>query len=739
MRARASPIAAFVLTVIVSNVAAHAVEPLSLDAIFAEEGHARAPSEIAWTDDGSRVAFLWSEKGERDLWTMAPATEDEPSVLVRAGELRSGEREITLKNYVWSPDGKAVLFQVAGDLYHFRIVDRALRRLTETETKNEDPRFSPDSSSVAFVRDNDLWIIDVASATARRLTTDGAEGRILNGKPDWVYWEEIWSRRSVGFWWSPDSKRIAYLRFDENGVPTYPLQRDKSIDATVEWQPYPKAGDRNPKVDVGVLDLESGATTWMKTALEEGDDYVARVRFTPKGDRLAVIRLAREQNQADLLACDPMTGECKTLLVERRDTWVQVNDDFALLSDGRVLWASDRDGWWRLYLYDAAGKMVRTVSPDGIVVSKLDRVVESTATVFFTGFRNEGLGAKDRQFYRVPIDGGAATLLSPAAAGSSAAEVAPDGRAWVLTHSTASTPPRASLFRADRRDALALPFAEATAYDRAALPRWKFITVPGPGGVQLPAAILEPPGFDPRHRYPVLMFHYGGPESQVVEDSSSERPALHLWHTRQAQRGYVVLRSDNPASAFFGKKGGERLHRRFGKLELEAQLAVVAWLKSQPWVDAARLGLWGWSGGGANTLYSVLESPGTWRAAVAGAPVTDWRLYDSIWTERYLDSPRDNEEGYRESSAIGKAERLADALLLVHGTADDNVHPQNTIMLSRELIQAGKRFEQAIYPDEKHAFTDAANRHFYQRMEEFFDRELASVSPAATNPSPGGH
>ena len=203
------------------------------------------------------------------------------------------------------------------------------------------------------------------------------------------------------------------------------------------------------------------------------------------------------------------------------------------------------------------------------------------------------------------------------------------------------------------------------------------------------------------------MFHYGGPESQVVEDGSPERPARELWHAREAQRGYVVIAADNPASAFFGKKGSDRLHRRFGKLELEAQLAVVDWLKSQPWVDAGRIGLWGWSGGGANTLYSVLESPGTWRAGVAGAPVIDWRLYDSIWTERYLDSPADNEEGYRDSSAIGRAARLADALLIVHGTGDDNVHPQNTIMLSRELIKAGKRFEQAIYPDEKHAFTDS--------------------------------
>ena len=438
MRARPLPIGCFVFAALVSNATARAAEPLSLEAIFAEEGHARAPSEIAWTEDGSRVSFLWSKEGKRDLWSMAPETDREPAVLLRAGELEDGEREITLKDYVWSPDGKALLFQVAGDLYHYRLADRALRRLTTPSTKNEDPRFSPDSSTVAFVRDADLWLVDVASAKERRLTQDGVEGKILNGKPDWVYWEEIWSRRSIGFWWSPDSRKIAYLRFEEDGVPTYPLLRDKEIVATVEPQPYPKAGDRNPTVRVGVLDLANGATTWMKTGIREGDDYVARVRFTPKGDRLAVIRLAREQNQADLLSCDPATGECKTTLTERHDTWVYINDDFELLSDGRVLWASDRDGWWRLYLYDAAGK---ARGPFHLTASWWPSSTASSsraATIFFTGFRSDGLGAKDRQFYRVPLEGGESTLLSTEAAGTSTADVAADGKSWVLTHSTAN-------------------------------------------------------------------------------------------------------------------------------------------------------------------------------------------------------------------------------------------------------------------------------------------------------------
>jgi dipeptidyl-peptidase-4 len=723
---------------VVTQATARAADPLPLDVIFSEEGHARAPSELAWTEDGRRVSFLWSKEGKRDLWAVTLGDDDgepgasEPNVLLRAGELRDGERELPYKEYAWSPDGGALLLQHEGQLYLYRLASKKIERLTRSEQKNEDPRFAPDSKSIAFVRAADLWTIDLATGQERRLTHDGEERRILNGKPDWVYWEEIWGRRSIGFWWSPDSRRIAYLRFEEEGVPTHPLIDDKERDPRVEQQPYPKAGDRNPTVKVGVLDLDSGATTWMETGARDGEDYLARVRFTPRGDRLGVIRIDRDQTEAALLSCDPRSGACETVLVDRRAAWVDVGDDFALLEDGRVLWGSDRDGWWRLWLYGADGEIVRAVSPEGILVIKLVRVVESTGQVYFTGCRTGELGAKDRQVYRVSLAGGDTEVLSAETAGSTTVDVAPEGQAWVLTHSSASTPPRSTLVEARRTPtATALPFQAATAYDRSSLPRGDFLAIPGPDGAALPARILKPPGFDPGRRHPVIMFHYGGPASQVVEDASNERPSRDLWHVRQAQRGYIVVMSDNPASTFFGKTGAERLHRRFGELELRSQLAVVDYLKAQPWVDADRIGLWGWSGGGANTLYSVLRSPGVWSAAVAGAPVTDWRLYDSIWTERYLDHPDDNEDGYRDSSAVTWASALQDPLLIVHGTADDNVHPHNTLAMTRALVKAGKQFEQAIYPGEKHAFGDAANRHFFERMERFFDRWLRDRASAA--------
>jgi dipeptidyl-peptidase-4 len=272
----------------------------------------------------------------------------------------------------------------------------------------------------------------------------------------------------------------------------------------------------------------------------------------------------------------------------------------------------------------------------------------------------------------------------------------------------------------------ALPSAPPS-YDPAALPRWEIFTLPGPGGVRLPARRLVPPGFDPAKRYPVIMYHYGCPASQVVLDRWEGR-GRGLWHKLMAERGYVVLAVDNEGSMFFGKAGEDRMHRRFGPLEHAAQLAAVEYLKAQPWADPERLGLWGWSGGGANTLYDLLRSPGVWAAGIAGAPVTDWHLYDTIWTERYLDSPDGNEEGYEASSPVTYADRLADPLLIIHGTGDDNVHPQNTIVMSHALIEAGKPFDQAIYPRQKHGFRGISARHVYERMSRFFDRELAAAA-----------
>jgi dipeptidyl-peptidase-4 len=306
--------------------------------------------------------------------------------------------------------------------------------------------------------------------------------------------------------------------------------------------------------------------------------------------------------------------------------------------------------------------------------------------------------------------------------GTHAAIVSERTGSWVHGWSDGDSAPMAEVRKADRKT-VPLPSAAPT-LDLASLPKWEYLTIPGPDGSRLPARLLKPEGFDPSRRYPVIVYHYGGPGSQVVVNAWNPRG---LWQKRMAQRGFVSFSVDNQSSLFFGKKGEDRDHRRFGEVNLAGQLAGVDYLKTLPWVDSSRIGLWGWSGGGSNTLYCLLNRPGVWKAGVAGAPVTDWKLYDTIWTERYLDDPKDNAEGYRLSSPVTHAANLKDRLLIVHGLADDNVHPQNTVVMSDALIEARVPFEQAFYPGQTHGIRGAAARHFYGKMADFFERELQAV------------
>jgi dipeptidyl-peptidase-4 len=434
--------------------------------------------------------------------------------------------------------------------------------------------------------------------------------------------------------------------------------------------------------------------------------------------------LNRDQTRLDLLRCGAADGACSTLLTETWPTWINLGEDFQFLPDGRFLWGSDRSGWRRLYLHDAGGNLLRPVTPEGWSIASLEAVADDGSWAVVTGFPTAELGALDRKAARLRLDSEGWEILTPEP-GLHQVLVSAKTGSWFHSWSDADTPPRAEVRPAGGGAPRSLPAGEP-AFDAAALPRWEFLTVPGPDGSRLPAALLKPAGIDPSRRYPVIVYHYGLPGSQIVANSWSPRG---VWHKLMAQRGFGVFLVEYPAALYFGKAGEDRDHRRFGALNLAAQLAGVEYLKSLPWVDASRLGLWGWSGGGANTLYCVLNQPGTWRAAVAGAPVTDWKLYDTIWTERYLDRPQDNPDGYRDSSPLTYAKNLADRLLIVHGLADDNVHPQNTVQMSDALVKAGKPFEQAIYPGQKHGFRGESVRHFYERMTEFFERALTPGRP----------
>ena len=701
--------------------------------LVAPDASGRRPSQAAWSPDGKRLAYVWDEKGdgaEKNLWSLDIAT-GKREVLLRPADLGEDktkdskdskgakDKKAEVEEYSWSPRGDSLLVLAGGDLYLESLPGHNLRRLTRTEAAEEAPHFSPDGRRIAFVRGFDLYVLDLASGAETRLTTDGQENVALNGTNDWVYGEEIWNRQPEGFWWSPDSSRIAFYHFDETPVGIYTLLDDTPLYPKVTPQKYPKSGEPNPLVKVGVVDVASGKTAWLGTG--EPDSYLARVDWTPKGDAVAVQRLSRDQKHLDLLRCSVNDGTCSPLISETWHTWINLGQDFRFLPDGRFLWGSEREGWRRLYLYGADGRAGQPVTPEGWALTALDGVAADGSWAVVTAFPTAGLGAVDRKVAKISLKSAGWEILTPEPGShSAAAAVSPQTGAWIHTWSDADTPARSEVRQAGGKP-IALPSA-APKFDAASLPKWEFLTIPGPDGSRLPARLLKPAGFDPSRRYPVIIYHYGGPGSQVVDNSWNVRS---LWHKLMAQRGFAVFSVDNQSSLFFGKHGEDKDYRRFGTVNLAGQLAGVDYLKTLPWVDASRLGLWGWSGGGSNTLYCVLNRPGVWKAAIAGAPVTDWRLYDSIWTERYLDRPQNNADGYRDSSPITYTANLKDHLLVVHGLADDNVHPQNSINLSGDLIKAGVPFEQAFYPGQKHGFRGPSSRHFYERATEFFERELA--------------
>jgi dipeptidyl-peptidase 4 len=753
---------------------------LSFDDLFEEERAGRRPEQTSWRPDGAALSYLWDAGDGEALWAMDAATGEATRLLV----ITDLGDEATLDGYHWSPAGDAIALESAGDLWLLRLDGGGeepgagrLRRLTETEPHEEEPTFSPDGTKLAYVREANLYLQElefeplgsgrgnggvprppvtggegsrvrgVSGGPERALTTDGEPGTTLNATTSWVYWEEIWFRDPTAFWWSPDSTRIAYYRFDETPVAEYPLLEDyRPPYPEVRRQRYPKAGTANPGVAIGVLELATGRTAWLQTGdAEAGDEsYLARVHWRPDGGAVAVERLDRDQIELDLLFCDPADGACHVVLEERHPTWVNLGRETTFLPGGRLLWASERSGWRHLYLYsvpeggpgagEARLELVRQLTAGSWAVASVDHA--GAHAVLVSAFAEGPLGAARRRLLRIPLDRPDAPEELAAGSGWHAAEVAPDGRRLLHRWSSADDPGWERIEEVGGGVTAELPFTPP-AYDPAALPRWDLFLLPAdgddPDGTGLPAARLLPAGPDgdgaggAPARHPVLMYHYGGPGSQVVVDAWPSR-GRNLWHKLMAQRGFGVLMVDNRASAHFGKAGEDRVHRRFGEVNLAAQRAAVEYLKGQPWADAARVGLWGWSGGGSNTLYCLLRSPGTWRAGVAGAPVTDWRYYDTIWTERYLDHPDDNPDGYRDSSAITWAAELRDRLLVVHGTADDNVHPQNTMALAHAWIEAGIPFEIAVYPGRSHGLRGAAARHFYERMTELFERELAGGS-----------
>jgi dipeptidyl-peptidase-4 len=686
---------------------------------------------LQWSPDGKLLTYFQrsgqGREARTDIWALDVAS-GQRRVLVEMAKLESlvapaaeqrgvaavatGLARVAPQRYQWSPRGDALLITVQGNLVWYDLKTQSGKKLTSFKTPPRDAKISPDQRWVSYVREHNVWAVEVATGKERALTTGGRE-ELLRGELDWVYPEELSIR--TAYWWSPDSTKIAFLEMDQRSVTRYPIVNFTSFTGETEWMRYPKAGDANPAVRVGVVAVRGGAPKWMDTGAEK-DIYLARVDWLPDSRRLAIQRLNRGQTKLDLLLADAATGRAQVILTELDNHWINIQDDLYFFRDGnRFLWSSDRDGWLHLYLYDLSGAKLAQITRGHWEVLGTVRVDETNNAVYFLATEKTPL---ETHLYRAPLDGSTVTRITRAD-GSHGVNMAPDAAHFVDTWSTAMTPPRQDLVRADGSLVLAINENKVPQLADYHLSPVEFFTVRGADGTELNAMMIKPPEFDAKRKYPVLVYTYGGPHAQIVRNAWGG--ANFLWHQLMAQKGYLIFGLDNRGSSGRGKAFETAIYRNLGKNELGDQLAGVAWLKSQPYVDGARIGIWGWSYGGYMTCFAMLNAADTFKAGFAGAPVTDWRQYDTIYTERYMGRPQDNPDGYRDSSPVHQAAKLKGKLLIAHGTADDNVHYANTIALMEQFIRAGKYAEVFSYPGRGHGIGDPAARvHLFNRVTQFF-------------------
>ncbi|HEX4544924.1 MAG TPA: DPP IV N-terminal domain-containing protein [Candidatus Acidoferrum sp.] len=702
---------------------------LTVERIYSQPSlSGRLTRGLTWTPDGRQLSYFETrgagKQATTDLWVM-DAGSGERRMLVAAEKLEAvlpvdgskptqatGLGRLAPSQYQWAPNGEGILFQGPAALAWFDLKSQTARTLVSGKAAIADPKISPDGRWVSFVRDHNLALVNLADGQERAVTQGGRE-EIRKGELDWVYPEEL--EIKTAYWWAPDSSAIAYLEMDERKVSEYPLVDFSSPSGEAEMERYPVAGGVNPIVRVLVASPSGGESRAMDIGAET-DIYIPRVNWLTDSKHLAIQRLNRTQTQLDLLIADAQTGKSRVALTESDQYWINVSDDFYLLKDGkRFLWSSERSGYRHLYLYGLDGKQLAQLTKGDWEVTGVDAVDEAKGLVYFTATEKSPL---ERHLYRVALDGSIFTRLTKEE-GFHSGSYSPTASAFYDTYSNTAAPARQELCRADGSHIANInenKVAELADYHLTPL---EFLTVKSHDGIQLNASMIKPPDFDPQKKYPVLVYTYGGPHAQVVVNRWGG--ANFLWHQLMAQKGYIIFSLDNRGSAGRGHLFEEPIHFRLGAQELSDQRDGAAYLKSLPYVDANRIGIWGWSYGGHMTLHAMFEDPEDFKVAFAGGPVSDWRYYDSIYTERYLGLPQKNEESYQESSPVKNAGQLKGKLLIAHGVGDDNVHFANTLVVINDLIEAGKYVEVMAFPGRGHGVSDPpARRMLMQRVTQFF-------------------
>lgn len=626
-------------------------------------------------------------------------------------------------------DDRLRILVLRDDLWAVDRVARTADQLTHTAAPEQNATLSPDGRTVAYTRAGNLYTYSLRERLERQLTADGS-ATVLNGYASWVYFEEILGRASNyrAFWWSPDSTRLAFLRFDDAPVPLFPIYWADGQHGTLEQQRYPKAGDPNPYVRVGAVAASGGPVTWMDFP-PEADHYLAWLSWTPDSQRVLIQQMNRGQDVIRVLRGDPLSGAVSPLFEETQRSWVNWYEDLTTLSTGDLLVRSDVDGWDHLYLRAPDGTRRRRLTTGRWRVRSIVHVDEARGLVYVLAQPGERGATWNTELRRVRLDGSGADTLTTVP-GTYQVRMSPGGTHFLATRSSVTAPATLTLHRADGTVVREVASAAGESTRAVAWGKAELFTIPSGDGYDLPVLWVRPPDFDPRKTYPVLISIYGGPDHGTVRNAWPS-PHAHYW----AQRGVIWMAVDHRGSGHHGKAGMALMHRALGHWEVHDYAAAAAWLRAQPFVSRDRIAITGNSYGGYATLLALSRGAPHFDAGLASAPVSDWRLYDTVYTERYMDRPDENPDGYRDGAVLTWIDRYKGGLRLTHGTVDDNVHLQNTVQVVDWLTEHDKPFELMLYPDSRHGVQASQRRHAAREAHDFWVRSLLGGKLPAAPPA----
>ncbi len=633
-----------------------------------------------------------------------------------------------IDSYTFSKDEKKILIannsdqifrhSFVADYFIYDIATKKLEKLADY--KIQEPTFSPDGTKIGFAKDNNLHIRDLVSGKTTQITTDGKKNSVINGITDWVYEEEFAFVRA--FDWNASADKIAYIRFDETDVPEFSMDfYNQGLYPTQNVFKYPKAGEKNAVVSLHIYDLKSGTTKKINLG-NYNDFYIARLEWTNDANTLSAQVLNRHQDNLDLLFVDGNTGNVKVVLNEKDKAYVDVTDNLTFLKDNSFIWTSEKDGFNHIYHYDKSGKLKNQITKGLWEVTNYYGFDEKSGTIFYQSVEN---GSINRDVYSIKLNGSAKKRLTTLT-GTNNATFSPNFQYFINSFSSAKNAPKHTLNESKTGNVIKTIVSnealetKLTKYD---LPSKEFFELTTEKGNKLNAWMIKPKDFDATKKYPVFMYQYSGPGSQQVNNDWNGSDDY--WFMMLAQQGYIVACVDGRGTGFKGAEFKKCTQKEMGKLEVEDQIDAAKLFGTYSYVDKTRIGIFGWSYGGFMSSNCIFQGADIFKAAIAVAPVTSWRYYDSIYTERYMQTPQENASGYDNNSPITHVSKLKGNFLLIHGSGDDNVHVQNTMKMVEALVQANKQFDMAIYPDKNHGIFGGKTRlQLYTKMTNFLKEKL---------------